>query len=632
MTSQALYNRWRSQTFDDVLGQEHITATLRNQIKAGRIGHAYLFTGLRGTGKTSTARIMAKAVNCVGDTDDPPCNACHMCTTITEGRSLDLMEIDAASNRGIDEIRELRERVGFVPHEARYKVYVIDEVHMLTKEASNALLKTLEEPPPHVIFILCTTEPHRLLDTILSRCQRFDFRRASVPVILTKLQQICAGESMEVDSAALEYIARRAAGSFRDAESLLEHVAAYTSGVVELELVQHLLGAAPAELVTDLIASMLAGDAGSGLRLVNQALDQGADPRQFVGEVLDQLRGLLLISVGSDDALAYLGPGTVESLRALTGATGFSAQFLVQAIRSFNDSAQGLRTAIRTQLPLELAVVETIIACRRGDTVLTFPAGSASIPASGVSRETAAVSSKPQGPVEPPEKQVAVLAAQEGISGAIDHRADHRPEPDVEDTSAVAETVGDGGVHQVSDAVAPDSAPEAVPVAQEVSDATEEVPADAGPDLTQSGAAGRAEVTLEWVQGKWSQIMSRMGAADRSVQAFLRSTYPIRVNDDVVVLGCESTFHRDRLSEVKRSVLVEQIMSEVLEAPCRVQCVVDKAEIERTRAAAPPDESLFSRVDRRTQREQELLNHPAVKALEQRGGHVTRVELSEDES
>jgi DNA polymerase-3 subunit gamma/tau len=215
MTSQALYNRWRSQTFDDVLGQEHITGTLKNQIRAGRIGHAYLFTGLRGTGKTSMARIMAKAVNCVGDTDSPPCNVCHMCTTITEGRCLDLMEIDAASNRGIDEIRELRERVGFVPHEARFKVYVIDEVHMLTKEASSALLKTLEEPPPHVIFIMCTTEPHRLLDTILSRCQRFDFRRASVPTLLTKLRQICDGESLAVDPDALEYIARRAAGSFR---------------------------------------------------------------------------------------------------------------------------------------------------------------------------------------------------------------------------------------------------------------------------------------------------------------------------------------------------------------------------------------------------------------------------------
>jgi len=630
MTSQALYNRWRSQTFDDVLGQDHITATLRNQIRAGRIGHAYLFTGLRGTGKTSTARIMAKAVNCVGDTDDPPCNVCHMCTSITEGRSLDLMEIDAASNRGIDEIRELRERVSFVPHEARYKVYVIDEVHMLTKEASNALLKTLEEPPPHVIFILCTTEPHRLLDTILSRCQRFDFRRASVAVILTKLQQICAGEGMEVEDAALEYIARRAAGSFRDAESLLEHVAAYTSGAVELELVQHLLGAAPAELVTDLIAAMLAGDAGFGLRLVNQALDQGADPRQFIGEVLDQLRGLLLISVGSDDALAYLGPGTVESLRELTGATGFSAQFLVQAIRSFNDSAQGLRTAIRTQLPLELAVVETIIACRSGGIARNLVVESASPDASVVPGETAPPSTMPHRSVEPPEKQIAVAAAQDGIAKTTEG-ADHSSETR-EGVPAVAETVADGGVHQVSDAVTAESAPEAAPVAQAVSAVPEQEPADAGSDLRQSDAVSQTEVTLEWVQGKWSQIMSRMGAADRSVQAVLRSTYPIRVNGDVVVLGCESSFHRDRLSETKRSVLVEQIMSEVLEAPCRLQCVVDKAEIERMRAAAPPDESLFTRVDRRTQREQELLNHPAVKALEQRGGHVTRVELSEDES
>jgi len=180
MSTIALYNKWRGQTFDDLLGQDHITNTLRNQIKAGRIGHAYLFTGLRGTGKTSTARIMAKAVNCLGDTDDPPCNQCHICQSLTDGRSLDLIEIDGASNRGIDEIRDLRDRVNFAPNECRYKVYVIDEVHMLTKEAFNALLKTLEEPPEHVIFILCTTEPHRLPDTVLSRCQRFDFRRGSL--------------------------------------------------------------------------------------------------------------------------------------------------------------------------------------------------------------------------------------------------------------------------------------------------------------------------------------------------------------------------------------------------------------------------------------------------------------------
>ena len=293
MVTQALYNKWRGQSFAEILGQEHITTTLQNQIRAGRIGHAYLFTGVRGTGKTSTARIMAKAVNCVGKTESPPCNQCHICASITDGRSLDLIEIDGASNRGIDEIRDLRDKVNFAPSECRYKVYVIDEVHMLTNEAFNALLKTLEEPPSHVIFILCTTEPYRLPDTVLSRCQRFDFRKGSVAVLKDKLGTICRQEGIAIAPDALDYIARRSTGSFRDAESLLDQLAAYGSSEITLELVHQVLGSVPSALVTRLIASLLVGDVGTGLQAINQAMDGGAEPRQFLGEILDHLRALI---------------------------------------------------------------------------------------------------------------------------------------------------------------------------------------------------------------------------------------------------------------------------------------------------------------------------------------------------
>ncbi|MFH1086702.1 MAG: DNA polymerase III subunit gamma/tau, partial [Chloroflexota bacterium] len=365
MTTQALYNKWRSQTFGDILGQEHITQTLRNQIRAGRIGHAYLFTGMRGTGKTSTARILAKAVNCIGRTDDPPCNHCHICESITSATSLDLIEIDAASNRGIDEIRELRERVSFRPNEARYKVYVIDEVHMLTNEAFNALLKTLEEPPSHVIFVLCTTEPHRLPDTILSRCQRFDFRRGAVQVVAKKLERICQAESIAIAPDALAYVARRAAGSFRDGESLLDQLAAYGGGEITLELVQNVLGAVPWSVVARIVESAVTGDVVGGLEAINGAMDSGAEPGQLLAEILDQLRALLLLKVGGQPP-PEVSPEAAAAMRDLAASRSFPAARVLRAVQQFSDAGQTLRYAARPQLPFELALLQSALASGEG--------------------------------------------------------------------------------------------------------------------------------------------------------------------------------------------------------------------------------------------------------------------------
>src|SRR3990172_1835861 len=220
MTS-VLYRKWRSQSFSELVGQEHVTRTLLNALASGRLAHAYLFCGPRGTGKTSTARILAKAINCQENAGlGEPCNRCLMCRSITEGRCLDLIEIDAASNRGIDEIRDLRDKVNFVPNEARYKVYIIDEVHMLTPQAFNALLKTLEEPPGHTVFVLATTEAHQVPSTIISRCQRFDFRRIPLPQMTERLAHICREEGISSRPEALETLARRATGSLRDAENM----------------------------------------------------------------------------------------------------------------------------------------------------------------------------------------------------------------------------------------------------------------------------------------------------------------------------------------------------------------------------------------------------------------------------
>jgi DNA polymerase-3 subunit gamma/tau len=357
MALQALYRRWRPQSFEEVIGQEHITRTLSNAVAQQRLAHAYLFSGPRGTGKTSVARILAKAVNCTGD-GVKPCNACAMCQSITLGRSLDLIEIDAASNTGVDDVRDLREKIGFAPNEATYKVYVIDEVHMLSTAAFNALLKTLEEPPAHALFILATTEPHKIPDTILSRCQRHEFRRVGLRALTGKLAQICQAEGIEADEAALEAIARHATGSVRDAESLLDLLMAGGDSI-DLAGVRAALGTPAAGAVDEIVASLLDADASSGLRALNEALDQGADPRQLRLMLLERLRALLLLQIGADERLLSADEATLAEWR--TQARQLPPAQLASAIHRFNDARPSPDRSV-PGLPLELALVETVMA------------------------------------------------------------------------------------------------------------------------------------------------------------------------------------------------------------------------------------------------------------------------------
>ena len=359
MSGQALYRKWRSQTFAQVIAQEHVTRTLQNAIRAGRIAHAYLFCGPRGTGKTSTARILAKAVNCVAEPEQRPCDACARCRAVAEGRDLDLIEIDAASNRGIDEIRDLRDKVAFAPNEGRFKVYVIDEVHMLTNEAFNALLKTLEEPPPHVIFVLATTEAHKIPATITSRCQRFDFRRAPVADLVAKLEMICREEGIRAERAALEAVARRSGGSFRDAESMLDQLAALGAEEITLAQVQSFMGAVGAGAVADLVDAWIAGDLARGLRLINKLVDEGAEARQVHLELVDYLRTLLLLHSGGDSEAA--GATAEQAARMRGQVAGLGLPRLVGALRLFGQSEGAARGEVRAQLPLELAFAQAVL-------------------------------------------------------------------------------------------------------------------------------------------------------------------------------------------------------------------------------------------------------------------------------
>jgi DNA polymerase-3 subunit gamma/tau len=352
MGSEVFYRKWRPQTLSEVLGQEPVTQTLRHAVQGGKTAHAYLFCGPRGTGKTSTARILAKAVNCPNQSDGEPCNTCEICRSITEGRALDVIEIDAASNRGIEEIRSLREKAHYATSLARYKVYIIDEVHMLTEAACNALLKTLEEPPGHVIFVLATTEAHKVIPTIVSRCQRFNFHRLRQSEIVEKLKLICEREGVHIEPASLELIARAATGSLRDAENILQQMTAYYGNQIEVDQVQAELGIGWDSRIRELARCVVNGDVTAGLKEINRLNSDGVDLRQFKMGLVEYLRGLLLSKSQCEEALDVTGEDLAE-MKNLAAST--TLDHLLQAVKSF--SSIDSRSDNFSTLPLELALM-----------------------------------------------------------------------------------------------------------------------------------------------------------------------------------------------------------------------------------------------------------------------------------
>ncbi len=369
MENLVLYRKYRPQAFADVIGQEHVTKTIQNEIKSGQVAHAYLFSGPRGCGKTTTARVIAKAVNCLNRAADSgePCNRCANCAEIQSGRAIDLIEIDAASHRGVDDIRELREGIKFAPAKMKYKVFIIDECHQLSKDAANALLKTLEEPPAHAIFVLATTELHKILPTIMSRCQRFDFRKLSLPELVGRLQKLASNEKIKVEKAALELIALSAGGSMRDAESLLGQVltlAAQKKSAIAAADIREFLGMTETKSAAELTRFIAEKNAAAAVSHLNEIIEKGYDVAEYGKSLLNYLRhALVLAIVGPKDAkndnvmIAGLTDEEFEVLRTQTLAMG--EEKIKNIIDIFLEAQGKIKYSPIPQLPLEIALVES---------------------------------------------------------------------------------------------------------------------------------------------------------------------------------------------------------------------------------------------------------------------------------
>jgi len=532
MASQVFYRKWRPQALAEVVGQEPVIQTLRNALGSERISHAYLFCGPRGTGKTSTGRILAKAVNCLTNGKGEPCNTCPICQAITEGRALDVIEIDAASNRGIDEIRDLREKVTYSPNQARYKVYIIDEVHMLTKEASNALLKTLEEPPPHVIFILATTEAHKVLPTVMSRCQRFDFRRLSQADVVSKLTKICRQEGIKIKPAGLQLIAKSATGSLRDAENLLEQLTTYYGSEINHQQVQAILGITGDQRAKELVKHIVNNDISAGMTTINNVNSDGLDLKQFNRELVEYLRGLLLIKTGSDEAV----DSTAEDIAELKElAAKASLTQILKAVKLFGQLEIGFDNY--STLPLELALVDCALSSEEEEESYT-PQYESPPPKPPITKPEAVSAPTPEAAIPPATKQP--IAEPEPVSA---------PAPEAAIPPATKQPIAEPE---------PVSAP--APPAPE----TAITPPEPGRELVQ-------------LRQNWKGIIDQAPESIKksAAAAILRSAdvKPVAIEDDTIVLTSKYDFYKEQIEKPENQRIAEEIVSNYLGRPYHVRCI-----------------------------------------------------------
>ena len=536
--SQAFYREFRPHLWEQVVGQDHIVHTLQNAISSNRIGHAYLFAGPRGTGKTTTASLLAKAANCLdNDLSKRPCDVCDFCRAVNENRFLDLIEIDAASNTSVDDVRDLRNKINFSPSQGKFKVYIIDEVHMLSTAAFNALLKTLEEPPPHAIFILATTEVHKIPATVLSRCQRHEFRRIPVKDIVSYLKKIVDKKDLKVEPEVLTLVARQATGSMRDAISLLDQLTS-TGDMVTLSIAQTVLGTATSQAVISLVDAILARQAADGLNSIHQALDGGSDQRQFARQVVEYLRGLLLIRLGNADQVDAAPEIRVQMA---SQAQLFELPRLVEAVRLFNSAAAEGRTGWQPSLLLELALAELL-----SEKSQPLPAQSASRP--------------DPGNAEPARSQPVAAPSQTSTSTPPARQPDPAPKDDPGQTQP-----------QTKPPVSTQAHPAAEKTASQKPEA--EKPS-AGASASQANQTEAVSV-LQRVQQNWPRIRMVVKKQRPATEALLNSCKVLEFKDGVLTLGFQGEIVRSKMDTAENLEMTSLAIASVVDVTVSIKCVVN---------------------------------------------------------
>jgi DNA polymerase III subunit gamma/tau len=525
MAHIALYRTWRPQSFQDMVGQKHIVQTLQNSLREGRYSHAYLFNGPRGTGKTSAAKILAKAVNCLNGPSIEPCNRCDACIRITDGAVMDVVEIDAASNRGVEEIRDIRDKVKYAPTEVRHKVYIIDEVHMLTTEAFNALLKTLEEPPAHVMFILATTEPHKLPATIISRCQRFDFRRVALEEQVERIEQVCREEQIEIEKEAAAFIARLSDGGMRDALSLLDQIIAFSGSRVTYQEVLSITGGMASDQFEKLVDAIMNKDVGGVLQLVESLMQEGKSADKCMENLIYYFRDLLLVKMVPGSGAVTERITDVERFSAV--ASRFSSEALIAMIDTLNYYQTEMKYSVQPQTLLEVALMK-----------LCSQSGAAPAAASS--------------------PQAAAAPAQDGLVGQLMNRIQRLEEQLVQlMKNGVAPAAGSSG---------------------SVSSPARSAPAPAvskkSIEKLDSYMKGRDDPAFKTILGQWSQLLGRVKEQKITVHAWLVDGEPVSIADGNVLVAFKSAMHRETTEKPANKQLIEQVMSELFGQSYRLVTVM----------------------------------------------------------